>query len=298
MLRYPWILPVMVFVCVIGTFLISYGIAVANNDVDTLFPYISDTGAIPPEHCMFGMLLNFCSLLMAATVYIRHVQIKEYYRQVMRVRNRWANVISFLSLIIGLAACLGVAFVANFSEKEDLQMHLFGASLAFYVGMVYAWTQMIFSYCMKPILAPRWISHIRLLLCLIGTGLLASMMTVGFYSKPHNDTSSELPYRFKSSDPNFGTHLVSTFSEWFMSICFMLFFLTFSAELSHAVIISPRLILDAESENSKSQQQQSSNQTFGYGAHPMGYDEDSTLNYGIHSNLTPSYNPNLYPNAN
>lgn len=40
-----------------------YGIAVANNHVEPVFPYISDAGSLSPESCVFGQLLNIGAVL-------------------------------------------------------------------------------------------------------------------------------------------------------------------------------------------------------------------------------------------
>lgn len=41
----------------------SYLIAVLNNHVGAGFPYISDTGALPPESCVFGQFLTINAFL-------------------------------------------------------------------------------------------------------------------------------------------------------------------------------------------------------------------------------------------
>src|SRR5689334_17417595 len=43
-----------------------------------------------------------------------------------------------------------------------------GALMAFGVGLLYAWTQTIFGYLMKPSMVARTVHHIRLVLCILG----------------------------------------------------------------------------------------------------------------------------------
>ena len=38
-------------------------------------PYISDTGAYPPESCIFAQFLNLGALLIGVDVYIRYKQV-------------------------------------------------------------------------------------------------------------------------------------------------------------------------------------------------------------------------------
>jgi hypothetical protein len=41
-------------------------------------PYISDTGAYPPESCIFAQFLNFGALLVGVDVYIRYKQVEDH----------------------------------------------------------------------------------------------------------------------------------------------------------------------------------------------------------------------------
>ncbi|XP_052697001.1 DNA damage-regulated autophagy modulator protein 2-like [Crassostrea angulata] len=50
--------PLFIVIYVPVSFCITYIIAVANKHVEPGFPYISDTGTLPPESCVFGQLLN------------------------------------------------------------------------------------------------------------------------------------------------------------------------------------------------------------------------------------------------
>lgn len=40
-----------------------YLLSVLDGNVYVLFPYISDTGALPPESCVFGLLVNIGAAL-------------------------------------------------------------------------------------------------------------------------------------------------------------------------------------------------------------------------------------------
>ncbi|CAG2054225.1 unnamed protein product [Timema podura] len=59
------LLPISVFVLIPTTFVITYTCAVLLGHVEPGFPYISDTGALPPESCVFSQLLGIASVLYA-----------------------------------------------------------------------------------------------------------------------------------------------------------------------------------------------------------------------------------------
>ncbi len=42
---------------------LRYGIAVSENHVDSVWPFISNTGTFAPESCVFGLFLNTGALL-------------------------------------------------------------------------------------------------------------------------------------------------------------------------------------------------------------------------------------------
>ncbi|CAB1345965.1 unnamed protein product [Coregonus sp. 'balchen'] len=49
-------LPTFLVIWSSSTFIVSYLVALFEHDVDVIFPYISDTGANPPESCIFGLM--------------------------------------------------------------------------------------------------------------------------------------------------------------------------------------------------------------------------------------------------
>lgn len=56
-------LPVALVVWSAASFVFSYITAIVLHHVDPLVPYISDTGTIPPERCLFGIMLNVSTFL-------------------------------------------------------------------------------------------------------------------------------------------------------------------------------------------------------------------------------------------
>lgn len=274
-----WLFPVAVFIWVPATFIITYAIGVHDRDVQAFFPYISDTGALPPESCVFGQLLNMGAVLMGICIYLRHRQIMEYHRWARHSR-RWFLRGSMVCLWIGFSAAFGATLVANFQETSNIIGHMIGAFMAFGLGLVYAWTQVIYTYKMKPIGAGMWLAHVRFLLTLLASIFFFAMFGVGFYKNYDDDagvttttqlnatdvtsptgvssststvmsstTRRRLPMFVYPGNPGYAEHLTSTICEWLMSFCFMAYFLTYAAELRYATLVPPKLVLRLSQED-------------------------------------------------
>ncbi|KAK5650452.1 hypothetical protein RI129_001481 [Pyrocoelia pectoralis] len=106
------------------TFLVSYIIAVYDGHVYPLLPYISDTGTLSPESCIFGQMMNIGAVITMMAIYLRYRQVK----LVLDAEDMKAmSILNTLSLYSGVVACLGISFVGNFQETNFLSLHLIGA---------------------------------------------------------------------------------------------------------------------------------------------------------------------------
>ena len=83
-----------------------------KGHVSAGFPYISDTGKLPPESCIFGLMLNFCAMFSAICLYIRYIQVMAY-NQFDRVLLR----LNRASLVCGLLGCLVCTLRLNVLTK-------------------------------------------------------------------------------------------------------------------------------------------------------------------------------------
>ncbi|XP_068020833.1 DNA damage-regulated autophagy modulator protein 2 isoform X3 [Melanerpes formicivorus] len=102
-------LPVALVVWSAASFIFSYITAIVLHHVDPLVPYISDTGTIPPERCLFGIMLNISAFLGVATTYVR-------YKQVCALGADRARILQLnkLGLSLGWMSCFGLCIIANF----------------------------------------------------------------------------------------------------------------------------------------------------------------------------------------
>ncbi|XP_044523059.1 modulator of macroautophagy TMEM150B isoform X3 [Gracilinanus agilis] len=135
------------------------------------FPASSLCGSFPPQSCIFGQLLNVGAVMVAWICVLRYLQLREW--GVPKGPNR-------LCLGLGFLCALGASFVGNFQQSNELSMHLFGAFLAFVVGVAYFWTQLVLLRQAKPEAQPGapWIETLRLLLCGGCTFLMVAMVVL------------------------------------------------------------------------------------------------------------------------
>ncbi|XP_062989453.1 DNA damage-regulated autophagy modulator protein 1 isoform X2 [Elgaria multicarinata webbii] len=174
-----------------AAFIISYVIAVLAGHVEPLFPYISDTGAKPPESGIFGFMINVSAFLGAVTMYTRYLIVKQQ-NEVTHFINPYFNL---MTLCVGVVGCIGMGIVASFQELAVPAVHDGGALVAFICGALYIVLQTVISYRSRP----QWSTP-----CTCHTRLFLSIMT------------SDYVY-----------HFVSAICEWTVAFGFVFFFLTF-----------------------------------------------------------------------
>ncbi|NXL85384.1 DRAM2 protein, partial [Alectura lathami] len=216
-------LPVALVVWSAASFVFSYITATVLRHVDPLVPYISDTGMIPPERCLFGIMLNISSFLGGATMYVR-------YKQVDALNPERSKIIKLnkLSLALGLMSCLGLCIIANFQKCILYYIHVAGACLTFGVGAVYMLLQTVLSYLMQPRVHSRAIFWVRLSVLLWSGCSMASMFvsSVVLYSGLYG-TNLVQKLHWDPHEKGYAAHIVSTVSEWSLAFSFLSFFLTY-----------------------------------------------------------------------
>ncbi|XP_076214349.1 DNA damage-regulated autophagy modulator protein 2 isoform X2 [Aptenodytes patagonicus] len=163
-------LPVALVVWSAASFVFSYITAIVLHHVDPLVPYISDTGTIPPERCLFGIMLNISAFLGMATMYVR-------YKQVYALNPEKSKIIKLnkVGLTLGLMSCFGLCIIANFQKCILYYIHVVGACLTFGVGAIYMMVQTVLSYLMQPEVHSKDIFWIRLTMLLWCCSSIVSM---------------------------------------------------------------------------------------------------------------------------
>eukprot|EP00076_Gallus_gallus_P034074 XP_024999612.1 DNA damage-regulated autophagy modulator protein 2 isoform X2 [Gallus gallus] len=199
-------LPVALVVWSAATFVFSYITAIVLHHVDPLVPYISDTGTIPPERCLFGIMLNVSSFLDKSRI----VKLNK------------------IGLTLGLMSCFGLCIIANFQKCILYYIHVVGACLTFGVGAIYMLVQTILSYLMQPEVHSKDIFWIRLTVLLWCGSSIASMFvsSLVLYSGLYG-TDLVQKLHWHPQEKGYTAHIVSTASEWSLAFSFLSFFLTY-----------------------------------------------------------------------
>ncbi|KAM3833491.1 DNA damage-regulated autophagy modulator protein 1 isoform 3-T7 [Vipera latastei] len=143
-----------------AAFILSYAIAVLSGHVEPLFPYISDTGAKPPESGIFGFMINVSAFLGAVTMYTKYLIVKKQ----NDVTHFVSPCFNLLTLYVGILGCIGLGIVASFQELAVPAVHDGGALLAFVSGALYILLQTIISYKSRPQWSTPCVCHTRLFL--------------------------------------------------------------------------------------------------------------------------------------
>jgi len=229
----PYLIPLCTGLIFPSTFLATYGWAVSLGHTDKIWPYISDTGTVPPESCFFGQMLNIGALLLVITVFIRYKQMADFYpghsQQALLKR------LNTLSMWLGSLGALGVSLVANFQETSVAAVHFLGAALCFGLGTIYLWVQVYLSWHLRPPSWPKLVPVIRVILAFLDS--VGLCLTVISMLLAYNDQGSQTHLHWEG-DEGREFHLISTISEWIMSAAFSLFILSFVPDFKNFVLES------------------------------------------------------------
>ncbi|KAG9353084.1 hypothetical protein JZ751_017660, partial [Albula glossodonta] len=174
------VLPVALVSWTTATFIFAYVTAVLLRHVDPLVPYISDTGTMAPERCVFGIMLDISSFLGIATTYVRYKQVQALTAQ----EDTGLHRLNAIGLALGWTSSIGMCVVANFQKTTLFSMHLVGAVLTFGVGSVYILAQTLLSFRMQP--------HVH------GKGIFWARLGIGLWSSA-SIVSSILPCIFQNA---------------------------------------------------------------------------------------------------
>ncbi|XP_029908143.1 DNA damage-regulated autophagy modulator protein 2b [Myripristis murdjan] len=218
------ILPVALVIWTAASFIFTYITAVVLRHVDALLPYISDTGTVAPERCVFGIMLDVSAFLGMATTYVRYKQVQALTGQ----EEYKLHKLNQFGLVLGWISSFGMCVVANFQKTTLFYMHLVGAVLTFGVGALYILVQTLLSFYMQPHINSKATFHVRLS---IGMWTLASIISmfvssvIMYSSLPGVDVAHKL--HWTPGETGYTAHIISTICEWSLAFSFISFFLTY-----------------------------------------------------------------------
>uniref|UniRef100_A0A3Q0QSI8 DNA-damage regulated autophagy modulator 1 n=1 Tax=Amphilophus citrinellus TaxID=61819 RepID=A0A3Q0QSI8_AMPCI len=221
-------LPAFLVVWSSATFIVSYIIAIYNNDVDVIFPYISDTGVNPPESCIFGLMTFISACAGVATIYARYKHVDK-----LREDNR-CDVNSRLNktaLWFGEISCFGMCIVATFQETTLQAVHDCGAMMFFLCGIVYIILQCIISFYAYPHGCSKNLFRVRVSIATLAFVAFFPTVICAFFVK-----QTEL-HRHKD-DKDYPFHVASAVCEWIVAFSFVFFFFTYIHDFKVSVRLS------------------------------------------------------------
>ncbi|KAK4883292.1 hypothetical protein RN001_006611 [Aquatica leii] len=198
------------------TFIVTYAIAVAKGHVYPIFPYISETGTMPPESCIFSQMLNVGAVLMFLNNYIRYRQIdfgiKSKY---VNLSKKWNTV----AVWIGTIVSVGISVVGNFQQTNMFVMHMIGATMSFGLAAIYFIIQTRISFAFQPMYHKfpryrigRWVVYFRLILTVLYVTLFVMIFTFGRLGFKEFQGTNLLWWT--EQDGGHTYRVTSTFSEW------------------------------------------------------------------------------------
>ncbi|XP_018319530.1 DNA damage-regulated autophagy modulator protein 1-like [Agrilus planipennis] len=139
--------PTLTFIWFVVTFVISYAVALYHDHIYWLFPYISDTGDLAPESCVFAQFLNIGIIFLSVTVYVRYREVDAVINGGL-INSPATTKLNIVGLCLGWLKCLGLSLVANFQLNADYvsKLHIYAAMVAFLIGAVYCILQTVISW--------------------------------------------------------------------------------------------------------------------------------------------------------
>uniref|UniRef100_A0A1A7XSP7 DNA-damage regulated autophagy modulator 1 n=1 Tax=Iconisemion striatum TaxID=60296 RepID=A0A1A7XSP7_9TELE len=200
-----------------ATFIISFVFAVFQHDIDVIFPYISDTGATPPESCLFGLMAVISAFAGTVTIYARYKLVEMQ----MEENNLVKPCLNKASLWCGIISCFGMCVVATFQETAVRWAHDAGALLFFVFGIIYTILQSVMSFQVYPYNTSRCVLLVRTGLTVIAVIAFFPTVVCAFY--PYN--TSKLHWH--RDDKGYSSHLASSISEWIVAFSFVFYFYTY-----------------------------------------------------------------------
>ncbi|CAG9859021.1 unnamed protein product [Phyllotreta striolata] len=238
------------------TVIITTTLAYYYEHVTSIIPYISDTGTVAPESCIFGQFLNIIWLLrkfqtsllthylhektfiisVSMAMYIKFRQVRDIlFKHNMTHRNAF-NTVTF---VIGLIASFGVSIVANFQETNMLYVHWTGAVLAFGGGAVYVCLQTSLYLTITPVIGQILLTKIRIFLSALITVTFVIFFITGMMS--YSQFKGESYLKWHRENGGFELHNTSAVTEWICAIAIMVYIMMMGEEFKTINMYEPEV---------------------------------------------------------
>ncbi|XP_045136245.1 DNA damage-regulated autophagy modulator protein 2-like isoform X2 [Portunus trituberculatus] len=190
------------------TFFISYAWAVALGHVEPVFPYISSTGAYPPESSFFSFMLDIVALLIAVTVWGRHKQIESYSSQALI--NKDLKTTSRVATFFGLLSAFGLFLVGNFQSVMSLNLspRVNG----------------------RAVMVVRFVCSVMATLFLLITIVFSVLHDMANEGKDNSYLPESSDWWRREGREKWSYHILATSNEWLLSFTYVIMLLTLVPE--------------------------------------------------------------------
>lgn len=219
----------LLIVVIITTFL-----AFQLNHVTGGLPYISDTGTIAPESCIFGQFLNIIWILLTFSMYCKFLQVKDI---LLKHNMSYEESLNRNTFFLGLVSTFGISIVANFQETNCFVVHWIGAFMCFGLGSLYLCLQTRIYLQITPVIGQIMLTKIRIVLSALAVLTFLIFFICAMVSYKNFEGDSYL--HWKPEDGGYDWHVASTISEWVCAITIMIYLGLFKEEFQHMCIHEP-----------------------------------------------------------
>ncbi|CAD5214151.1 unnamed protein product [Bursaphelenchus okinawaensis] len=238
------IFPILCSIFGITALFTGYIIAVLNDHVDKWLPLISDGGAIPPESCVFGLLLNICVFFWILTCFCIHIQVLQHIMYHDRFHTKHKNVL-YVMLFFAILSGIGIALVANFPLSTVRPVHSYGAMVGFLSGVIYAWCYITLVKILKPKVIPKKLLIFRLLLIIFVSIVVVlheiCLHTTFLVKRTPDGHVPPVPFWPKSTNilrldpesPYYTNFIVGRICEWSLAVGYFIVVGSLSYELNY-----------------------------------------------------------------
>ncbi|XP_046916652.2 DNA damage-regulated autophagy modulator protein 1-like [Dermatophagoides farinae] len=190
--------------------------AIRLEQVNPIFPYISDLGLHQPVLSMFTFSLCFASLLLLLVVIIRY-RLTRYYLDIYNMDLRWANYSLATGMIMVVSMC------ATGSIQNDKPFYL---QILHNIFATILFTSVQFDILTEFLIAKQLpnqtrISNGRIIILIISmTAVILYLLTmiISFQKYPQSFANSSLRLWWSTNDPGYYWHVASSIFEWFIVI--------------------------------------------------------------------------------
>lgn len=237
-----WI-PLVFGVVLAGGSLLTFVWAVARGDVTPYMPFVSETGADPPQSGFFSLCLFVAATFGLKCVLVRYQTVRSFNASC----SKKMDAMNGAAAILGLVAFLGMAMVASFPVGDVPTVHTVAANVLFYGLLGYQVMQTIITYWMYPLFNGKTIVIIRIMICCFCGLSVILMAAIGAVGKSiWKEKVRDHPLRMKvPSDEGFRLLVTAATFEWILGLCVVLFFFTYVREFHKVTLeIKADLLVD------------------------------------------------------